>query len=113
MPRLIVRCDETSLSQRFDVHEDRFTIGRSPESTISIKDMSVSKVHLVILKTPTGYTFQDLWSQNGTLLNDVRCREGSLKDGDVLCLGKVKIAFQVDQIPSPGPSPEPSPQSKA
>ena len=57
MPLLIVHCDETGYHRRFDVRDDRFTIGRSPESDVRIEEGSVSRVHVVISKTPDGYTY--------------------------------------------------------
>jgi predicted component of type VI protein secretion system len=94
MPLLIITCDESNLSRRCRIEVDRFTIGRSRDSSVSIPHRSVSKTHLELERTPGGYSFRDLASSNGTFLNEERRESGVLRDGDVVRLGKVRITFR-------------------
>ena len=94
MPLLIITGDESNLSRRCRIEVDRFTIGRSRDSSVSIPHRSVSKTHLELERTPGGYSFRDLASKNGTFLNEERRQNGVLRDGDVVRLGKVRITFR-------------------
>jgi len=122
MPLLIITCDESNLSRRCLIEVDRFTIGRSRDSSVSIPHRSVSKTHLELERTSAGYSFRDLESKNGTFLNEERRQNGVLRDGDVIRVGKVRITFKEPSaarppaapIPSPRPSiPAPPPPSEA
>jgi pSer/pThr/pTyr-binding forkhead associated (FHA) protein len=51
---------------RFLVTADGVTIGRSPESSIFLDDVTVSRKHASIEKIGTGFTFKDSGSLNGS-----------------------------------------------
>ncbi len=111
MPLLIITSNDAKISQRFLVREERFAIGRLRSSAVPIRDKSVSKTHVMISRTPTGYIFQDLFSRNGTYLNEERCDSGVLRSGDVLRLGRINITFLIDEdlerAATPGEAPPP------
>src|SRR5262245_38073984 len=110
MPLLIITCDESNLSRQCLIEVDRFTIGRSRDSSVSIPHRSVSKTHLELEKTPAGYSFRDLESKNGTFLNEERRQNGVLRDGDVIRVGKVRITFKEPPAAKPPAAPVCSPR---
>lgn len=61
--------DETSEGQSFDFHNDTIYIGRSPDNDVQIRDRSVSRKHLKIIKRDDKYFIQDLKSKNGTFVH--------------------------------------------
>src|SRR5215475_7577790 len=50
-------------------------IGRSEESHIRVQRPSVSRQHALVSAGPTGFSIQDLHSQNGTYVNGERITE--------------------------------------
>lgn len=70
------------------------TIGRDPASSIMLVDPRVSRRHCTIEVTPSGISFLDLGSSNGTSLNGVTCGGGVLGLGDVLTLGDCELVVE-------------------
>lgn len=80
----------------FPLLDAEHTIGRAPESTITIADGSVSSRHARILRTPQGFVIEDLQSRNGTFVNGERVTEKrQLADGDLIRVGKIILIFNV------------------
>lgn len=50
--------------------DDTLYVGRSDENQIQIRDKSVSRKHLKIIKKGNAYVIEDLGSTNGTFIND-------------------------------------------
>ena len=74
------------------------TIGRAAESGIVINDGSISSRHARIVRTPDGFTIEDLQSRNGTFVNgDKVDKTRTLADGDVVRIGKIIMTFNVAQ----------------
>ncbi|MCU1452963.1 MAG: hypothetical protein JWN46_1109 [Acidimicrobiales bacterium] len=69
------------------------TAGRHPDSDIFLDDVTVSRRHVEIRRTPDGYLVRDVGSLNGTYLNRERIEEGPLVNGDELQVGKFKLVF--------------------
>lgn len=69
------------------------TLGRHPDSTVFLDDITVSRRHAEIRRIPGGYTVVDVGSLNGTYLNRERVDESSLTDGDLIQVGKFKLMF--------------------
>lgn len=67
--------------------------GRHPESEIFLDDITVSRRHAEIERTPTGYRLRDVGSLNGTYLNRERISETELANGDEVQIGKFKLVF--------------------
>lgn len=69
-------------------------LGRHPESEISLDDITVSRRHAEISRTPAGYVVRDAGSLNGTYVNQQRIEEPVvLQQGDELQVGKFRLVF--------------------
>lgn len=71
-------------------------LGRSVTNQIPIDDREVSRVHCRIEVTPSGCQLHDLASGNGTYVNDKRCKERELEDGDLIRLGKTVLTVLIE-----------------
>lgn len=80
--------DETGAPKRILVNDDIFTIGRTPENTLSLNIDKVSRSHLKIERFGDLYVASDLGSSNGTTLNEAKLQKPTtLRNGDRLDLG--------------------------
>lgn len=68
-------------------------LGRHPDSEISLDDITVSRRHAEIERTPHGYVVRDAGSLNGTYVNHQRIDEAPLHHGDELQVGKFRLVF--------------------
>lgn len=67
-----------------------FSIGRHGSCDLTIPDMSVSRVHARLERTPDGWLLTDLSSTNGTRVNGWRVRgEVRVRAGDLVSFGDV------------------------
>ena len=69
------------------------TIGRSSEADVSIQSSDLSRLHVQLLPTRTGYRVVDLDSRNGLYLNEVRIHSAELRDGDSLQIGNIQMIY--------------------
>lgn len=69
------------------------SVGRHPDSRVFLDDITVSRRHAEVRRTPDGYTVVDVGSLNGTYLNRERVDQGVLADGDLIQVGKFKLMF--------------------
>lgn len=95
--------------------KDVTIIGRKEHCDIRPDHPSISKAHLVLVKTQGLLLFRDLCSTNGTKVNGQRVIRGALLPNDKLSLGKVKFTVQIkpeDQTEM-GVEPQASPQDAA
>ena len=73
---------------------DRVTsIGRHPESTIFLDDVTVSRRHAEIVRSATGYELVDVGSLNGTYVNHKRVDEARLRHRDEVQIGRYRLSF--------------------
>jgi Protein of unknown function (DUF3662)/FHA domain len=81
--------------ERISLGEHIATIGRLPESTITIDDGNVSREHAKISPSSGGYIVTDLGSTNGTLVNGIRINgQQRLADGDIVSFGSTHVRFE-------------------
>lgn len=82
-----------------------FIVGRSPQANFVLdqNDSCVSRRHFMIEIVPPRCYIKDFASLNGTFVNDQRCQEAELKDGDIITAGQtsflVKIAAEAADLP--------------
>jgi pSer/pThr/pTyr-binding forkhead associated (FHA) protein len=68
-------------------------LGRHPDCEVYLDDITVSRRHVEIERTPDGYIARDMGSLNGTYLNQQRIEEGRISQGDELQVGRFRLVF--------------------
>ena len=89
---LIVRAGAQA-GARFSLDESITRLGRHPDSEISLDDITVSRRHAEVERTPDGYVVSDDGSLNGTYVNQERIDKLLLRHGDELQIGKFRLVF--------------------
>lgn len=79
---------------RFVLGETIITIGRVPESVITLEDPNVSRNHAEIRPQGGAFVLADLGSTNGTKINGVKVSERELQDGDEMTFGATTFRFE-------------------
>jgi chromosome segregation ATPase len=74
------------------------TIGRTRENDVQIDAQYISRHHAVILAEPTQTIIEDLNSTNGVIVNGRRVMRQTLKDGDIVLIGKAPFRFAVRPV---------------
>jgi diguanylate cyclase (GGDEF)-like protein len=82
-----------AMGGRYPLEKKDLVLGRAADCHICIDEDSVSRQHVRIECTPTGYYAVDLDSTNGTFVNDVRIDTARLRDGDTLRIGDCIFRF--------------------
>lgn len=90
---------EGSVLQNVPVRQAPITIGRAPDNSIAIDNVSISAHHARVEIQQGRLTLTDLGSLNGTFVNSQRVQSAALKDGDVISIGKHSI--YVDELDRP------------
>jgi pSer/pThr/pTyr-binding forkhead associated (FHA) protein len=91
--RMLVRTQgETGIVQLLG---RRTTIGRTPDNDIRIDAEFISRHHAVVLLYGTKTVIEDLNSTNGTYVNSERINRRTLKEGDIVTLGKSEFRFVI------------------
>src|SRR5580698_10292737 len=81
----------------------RLVIGRGPGCEVRLPDPSVSQRHATVRVEGASYALLDEGSTNGTFVGDVRLSPGAprtLRDGDVIRVGRVWLEIRFDQSPA-------------
>ena len=89
---LIVRSGPQA-GDRFALTADETRLGRHPDSEIMLDDITVSRRHAAIERTPEGYVVADAGSLNGTYVNQERIDRVVLHHGDELQVGKFRLVL--------------------
>jgi FHA domain/DUF1707 SHOCT-like domain len=87
----------------------RFTIGRTRDCDLCLTDLSVSRMHALLVRREDGWVLSDLGSHNGTRLNGWLVREPvPVQAGDRVEFGSMAFIIQSDPPAEPsvpeGPS---------
>ena len=90
--RLFIRTGESEVVHMLG---RKTTIGRTPDNDVQIDAKFISRHHAVILAGPTHTIIEDLNSTNGVIVNGRRVLRQTLKDGDVVLIGKAPFRFAV------------------
>jgi hypothetical protein len=73
---------------------EHFSIGRDPGCDLAIADMTVSRRHAQLERTPDGWLLSDLESTNGTRVNGWRVRgKIPVRAGDLVSFGSLDLVF--------------------
>lgn len=71
-----------------------FTIGRDSSCDLAIADLTVSRLHAQLERTPDGWLLSDLESTNGTRVNNWRVRgKVPVRPGDLVSFGTLETCF--------------------
>jgi pSer/pThr/pTyr-binding forkhead associated (FHA) protein len=105
MPKLTIRF-EAGESVSHDLVDETYTIGRSPENTIRLEDVSVSGRHAELLLVGENCFLKDLDSTNGTVVNGQAVTDVQLRAGDRIQFGKVEACFECDVASQAQPLPQ-------
>ena len=82
----------------------RFTIGRTRDCDLCLSDLSVSRMHALLVRREDGWVLSDLGSHNGTRLNGWLVREAvRVRAGDRVEFGSMAFIIQDDQPAAPPP----------
>lgn len=105
MPKLVIR-SESGESVSHDLIEDSYTVGRAPENSIRLDDVSVSGRHAEIMVAGESCYLRDLGSTNGTVVNGKPVTEAQLRAGDRVRFGKVEACYECENVAAAQPLPE-------
>ncbi|HKQ79757.1 MAG TPA: ATP-binding protein [Blastocatellia bacterium] len=87
LPYLRIRDECEGSIKRIQITKTPFTIGREPNNDLEVDNLSVSRYHAEIRRTPDGrYLLIDTESKHGTRINGTRISEQVLADGDEIAL---------------------------
>jgi hypothetical protein len=85
----------------------RFTIGRARDCDLCLTDLSVSRMHALLVRREEGWVLSDLGSHNGTRLNGWLVREPvQVRAGDRVEFGSMAFIIHGDQGPPPSDAEE-------
>ncbi len=78
---------------RFILDGEVTRAGRHPDSDIFLDDITVSRRHAELRRSPQDFSLADVGSLNGTYVNRERVEEARLRSGDEIQIGKFKLMF--------------------
>jgi pSer/pThr/pTyr-binding forkhead associated (FHA) protein len=78
----------------YETRQDTFSLGRSEDCEVIIKDPHVSRLQAKVWVKNDKYVIKNL-GQNPILVNGVPTKSRSLNDGDTVTLGRTELVFQV------------------
>ena len=90
---LLVTLRGPGAGSRFLLDTDLVTVGRHPDSSIFLDDVTVSRRHAEFRRSGQSYDVSDVGSLNGTYVNRDRIDAVSLTDGDEVQIGKYRLVY--------------------
>lgn len=102
LQRLIVH-DAEQGSQMFPIESDEVLIGAAKDCALKLDEESVSPHHARLTRVEQTYLVADLGSEAGTWVNyaPVSAEGTTLRDGDLLHVGRVAFRFLLRSMPVP------------
>ncbi len=105
--KLVLKFKDTVISE-IPLDREETTIGRKPENTIHIDNLSVSGRHARVLKIGNKVILEDMESTNGSFVNDKQITKHILQHGDSILIGKHVLTFvNIEDKPAPVEPPQP------
>jgi pSer/pThr/pTyr-binding forkhead associated (FHA) protein len=93
-PNRLVMLAGPTPGEEYPLVDDRLTIGRAEDATISVNHNSVSRLHCEVHALGEGrFEIVDKGSSNGVRVNGADLRRGIVEAGDIIELGDVKFKF--------------------
>ncbi len=77
----------------FQYRGKRLVIGRAPDSGLILPNVSVSRKHACLKIENTRVTLEDLWSENGIVVNGKSHSEKVLEEGDEFLIGRYSLVY--------------------
>jgi pSer/pThr/pTyr-binding forkhead associated (FHA) protein len=90
---LVIRAGGGRSGESFTIDDDRMSIGRTPDASLFLDDVTVSRNHALLVRRRAGLYIDDLGSLNGTYVNRRRIESHQLADGDEIQIGKYKLSY--------------------
>lgn len=84
------------VGQTYELTSQLTTLGSVAGNTIVLSDPAVSRKHIGINHTASGYEMADLGSTNGVYVNGHRVPKKLLATGDLLRVGNTEMVFKTD-----------------
>ncbi len=94
---ILIILSGAGLSSRYLLDSNNVKIGRDLNNEICFDDITVSRSHALIEKVDGSYVIKDLGSLNGTYVNAVAVKNGVLKAGDEIQIGKYHLTLFVGE----------------
>ncbi|MBL8769250.1 MAG: sigma 54-interacting transcriptional regulator, partial [Planctomycetes bacterium] len=91
MTSLQLDVEDEDRRERLAFTKERITFGRAAGNDVVVNDAQVSRTHCVLERTGDRFRIVDLGSQNGTFVNGDRVPEATLKAGDSIRVGRLKV----------------------
>ncbi len=90
---LVFRSGGGRAGETFPLRGEQVTIGRHPDATIFLDDVTVSRNHAIVKREGGEWVIVDEGSLNGTYVNRRRGERTVLSDGDEIQIGKYKLTY--------------------
>lgn len=90
---LVIRSGGGRSGESFTIDDDRMSIGRTPDASVFLDDVTVSRNHALLVRRRDGLYIDDLGSLNGTYVNRRRIESHRLMDGDEIQIGKYRLSY--------------------
>jgi FHA domain/zinc-ribbon domain len=91
---LIVRSGPSE-GTSFLLTADTTSIGRADSADVLLDDVTVSRRHAEVIRSPQGWVLRDSGSLNGTYVNRTLIDQVVLQGGDEVQIGKYRFVFLV------------------
>src|ERR1700693_6048966 len=95
MARLYLKLDNVVLRE-YAIPDQPVTIGRLPDNTIHVDNLSMSGHHARIVREDGAFVLYDETSTNGTYVNGQKVARTVLASGDTIHVGRHSISFTED-----------------
>ena len=93
MIRLLVKFKDRTINEFNLDRINTLSIGRTANHDIVLDNYAVSANHAIIGKDGNRYVLKDTNSKNGTFLNGLTVNQATLKNGDIITIGKHTLVF--------------------
>lgn len=78
-----------------ELTQPRAAVGRGAEADLHLNDVTVSRLHAIVLLEGGATIVEDASSMNGVFVNARRVRRAALKDGDTVAFGTARYQYRV------------------